>query len=207
VARIGHLIVSRSIVVVKVGGSLLDWPDLPTRLASYLESRRADRLVLVVGGGRFADVLRGLDAIHSIGEVRSHALSLRALDLSAHVLADLLPVSKVVEDFTQAADARALGRLPILAPRLFLGDDDRSSDPLPHAWMTTTDSIAARLAVRLDARELVLLKSTPLPPGVDRLEAARLGLVDEEFPRAAAGVPVVTFIHFRDRSSLPQVLE
>jgi 5-(aminomethyl)-3-furanmethanol phosphate kinase len=192
--------VSRSIVVVKVGGSLLDWPELPARLASYLESRRADRLVLVVGGGRFADVLRDLDAIHSLGEVRSHALALRVLDLSAHVLADLLPGLEVVDDVTQVADAWALGRVPILAPRLFLHVDDRSPDPLPHAWSTTTDSIAARIALRMDACELVLLKSTPLPAGVDRREAARLGLVDEEFPRASEEVSVVSYCNLRASS-------
>jgi 5-(aminomethyl)-3-furanmethanol phosphate kinase len=191
---------SPPIVVVKVGGSLLDWHELPTRLASYLESRPADRVVLVVGGGRFADVLRDLDAIYSIGEVRSHALALRVLDFSAHVLADLLPGSKVVDNLTRLADAWELGRVPILAPRLFLDDDDRSPDPLPHAWSTTTDSIAARIAVRLGARELALLKSTSLPDGADRVEAARLGLVDEEFPRAAEEVSVVSYCNLRASS-------
>jgi 5-(aminomethyl)-3-furanmethanol phosphate kinase len=198
---------SRPIIVIKVGGSLLDWPELPDRLSSYLEGRRGDRLVLIVGGGRFADVLRDLDACHKLGEIRSHALALRVLDLTAHLVAELLPGSEVVEDLNQLPDAWTRGRLPILAPRLFLDQDDRSSNPLPHAWSTTTDAIAARLAVRLGAQELALLKSTPLPSGIRQREAARLGLVDEEFPRVAKGVPIVTFINFRDYSMLPHILE
>ena len=67
---------------------------------------------------------------------------------------------------------------PILAPRRFLDVDDRSPDPLPHAWTTTTDAIAARLAVRLGASELVLLKSASIPPGLDLEAASRIGLVD-----------------------------
>jgi 5-(aminomethyl)-3-furanmethanol phosphate kinase len=193
--------VTRPIVVVKVGGSLLDWPELPARLVSYLEGRRGDRPVLVAGGGAFADTLRDLDACHSLGEARSHALALRVLDLSAHVLADLLPGSKLVDGLAAIHDAWAIERLPILAPRRFLDDDDRSPDPLPHTWATTTDAIAARLAVRLGARGLALLKSTPLPEGINRQEAARLGLVDEEFPRAADGVPGVTFVNLRDQST------
>ena len=185
-------------VVVKVGGSLLDWPELPARLSAYLEGRRGDRIVLVAGGGRFADALRDLDRGHAIGEARSHALALRVLDVTAHLLAALLPGSCVIDDLAGLDPAWSGGRLPILAPRRFLDDDDRSPDPLPHAWTTTTDSIAARLAVRLDVRELALLKSAPLPSGCDRDQAAHLGLVDPEFPRASEGVGLVTFRNLRE---------
>jgi aspartokinase-like uncharacterized kinase len=184
-------------VVVKVGGSLLDWPGLPVRLVEYLASRRRDRPVLIVGGGRFADALRELDAVHALGEARSHALALRVLDLTSRVLVELVPGLVLVETLGALPDAWSQGRVPVLAPRWFLDDDDRSPDPLPHAWTTTTDAIAARVAARLGARELVLLKSTPPPPSCDRAEAARLGLVDPEFPRASEGVPVVVYTHLR----------
>ena len=185
-------------VVVKVGGSLLDWPELPGRLSAYLESRRADRLVLIVGGGRFADALRALDALQGLGEARSHALALRVLDLTAHLLASLLPGLATVDDLDGLPSAWSSGLVPVLAPRRFLDADDRSPVPLPHAWTTTTDAIAARLAVRLEAEELVLLKSTTPPPSCDRVEAARLGLVDPEFPRASKGVPTVSFRNLRE---------
>ncbi|AMV36864.1 hypothetical protein [Planctomyces sp. SH-PL62] len=43
----------RPIVVVKVGGSLLDWTPLIARLEKYLtQSVRDARVVLIVGGGR-----------------------------------------------------------------------------------------------------------------------------------------------------------
>jgi 5-(aminomethyl)-3-furanmethanol phosphate kinase len=188
----------KPLVVVKVGGSLLDWPDLPDRFSSCLEDRRADRLVVIVGGGRIADVLRDLDACHSLGEARSHALALNVLDITARVFAELVPGLEVVEALDYLPDAWSRGMVPVLAPRRFLEADDRSPDPLPHAWTTTSDAIAARVADRLGAGELILLKSTPLPPGCDRAEAARLGLVDPEFPRVSQGVPVVTYLNLRD---------
>ncbi len=184
-------------VVIKVGGSLLDWPGLPDRLAAYIEARRADRLVLVVGGGRFANALRHLDSTHSLGEARSHQLALRVLDVTALVLATMVPGLVVVDEIQGISDAWSRGVVPVLAPRRFLDDDDRSPDPLPHSWSTTTDSIAARIAVRLGAGELVLLKSAHLPQGCNRSDAARLGLVDPEFPGASAGIPVVTFHRIR----------
>jgi 5-(aminomethyl)-3-furanmethanol phosphate kinase len=185
-------------VVVKVGGSLLDWPEFPASLAAYLARRAAERLVLVVGGGRFADALRHLDSTHALGEARSHALALHVLGLTARVVADLVPGLEVVEELEGLPSAWSRGMVPVLAPRRFLDDDDRSPDPLPHAWTTTTDSIAARVAVRVGAGELVLLKSADLPEGCNLAEAPRLGLLDPEFPRASEGVPLVTYRNLRD---------
>ncbi len=185
------------IVVLKVGGSLLDWPDLPDRLSAYLRGRPEIRPVLVVGGGRFADALRDLDRRHAIGEARAHALALRVLDLTAHVLADLVPGLAAVDAIADLDRAWSRTLAPVLAPRKFLDRDDRSPGPLPHAWSTTTDAIAARLAVRLQARELVLLKSADCPPGATIAEAASLGLVDAEFARAASTIPTVAYSNLR----------
>ena len=192
--------------VVKVGGSLLGWPGLPGRLAAYLESRAADRLVLVVGGGPFADAVRELDARHGLGEERSHALALRALDLTAQALGALMPDLRVIEDPVELHLAWHLGLVPVLAPREFLEADDRGADPLPHSWATTTDSIAARLADRLGARELVLLKSASLPDGADLGEATRLGLVDPEFARASARLGLVLYRDLRDPRGSAKIL-
>jgi 5-(aminomethyl)-3-furanmethanol phosphate kinase len=185
--------------VVKIGGSLLDWPPLPDRLASYLRGRRDDRLIVIVGGGRVADVVRGLDRVHGLGDVRAHRLALRALDLTAHLLAALVPGCEVVDRLDALAGPWERGRIPVLAPRRFLDEDDAASpDPLRASWDVTTDSIAARVAVHMAAEELALLKSAPLPPGADRRDAARLGLVDPAFPDESRRIGRVTYLNLRD---------
>ena len=196
------------LVVAKLGGSLLDRPEWPDRLRAYLRSRPGDRVVLVVGGGRFADALRDLDRIHALGEGVSHALALRVLDVTARLAAALLPGVPVLAD--PADLATTPGPLAILAPRRLLDLDDRTSpDPLPHAWATTTDSIAARVAARLGAAELVLLKSCPLPPAVATWdEATAVGLVDPVFPRVLPAGLRVTWVDLRAVPALPeQVVE
>lgn len=191
--------------VVKVGGSLLDWPELPERLADDL-SRRPGPLILVVGGGRAADYVRHLDRAHGLGEERSHRLALRALDLTACIVAELLGLD-VAEEVAELTDRAATAGPILLAPRRFLDDEDRtSSAPLPHDWRVTTDSIAARLAERLRASQLVLLKSVGLPRGVHRAEAARLGLVDPAFPAVAAQVARVRFRNLRDPAGADDLL-
>ena len=186
-------------VVVKVGGSLLDWPLLPRRLGEYLDRRAGDRLVVVVGGGAAGDWVRTLDEIHGLGDDKAHALALRALEFSAYALSALIPDLEVVDVSPSFDPCWRMGKIPLLSPRVFLDGDDRESpDPLPHSWAATTDAIAARLAVRLGARELVLLKSAPLPIGADRAEAARLGLVDRAFLAASETLPLVRYVHLRD---------
>jgi aspartokinase-like uncharacterized kinase len=190
------------LAVVKVGGSLLDWPPLPTRLSSYLGERSCERLLLIVGGGRMADAVRGLDTAHGLGDERSHWLALRALDLTAHCLAAIVSGVAVVDDPGGCHRAWDAGHVPVLAPRRFLEADDRTAaEPLEHSWVVTSDSIAARVAQRWGASELVLLKSAKLPAHTDRDEAARLGLVDRAFPGVSRRLVRVTYVDFRTPGS------
>lgn len=195
--------------VVKVGGSLLDWPELPARLARDL-TERPGPLVLVVGGGGAADFVRRQDRIFQLGEERSHRLALHALDLTTQLVAELIDAVEVVDRLGALAACWAAGRTPILAPRRFLDEDEAgafgAADPLPHTWGTTTDSIAARVADRLGGADLVLLKSVSLPDGVDRAAAARLGLVDPVFPMAARRLARVSFRNIRDPLGLDRIL-
>ena len=117
------------------------------------------------------------------------------------MLQSLLPGSCIVaapEELQAAWDRR---EMPILSPRRFLEVlDDPHADRLPASWDVTTDSIAARIATRLGADRLVLLKSAVLPEGTDRESAARLGLVDPMFPRVARPLERVEWVSFREDS-------
>jgi hypothetical protein len=61
----------------------------------------------------------------------------------------------------------------------------------------TSDAIAARIAVYLQARSLVLLKSASLPQGVTLEDAARMGLVDSVLPSVARSISQVEYINLR----------
>ncbi|MCA1686390.1 MAG: uridylate kinase [Planctomycetia bacterium] len=185
-------------VVIKVGGSLLGWTEFPARLRAYLDDSASDRILLIVGGGRAADFVRELDSVHGIGEKRSHGLALRALDLTAHAAAALVPGLTVVTRPDDRFRAWERGLVPVLAPRWFLENVDRpSGTPLPESWAVTTDSIAARVAVTLGAEELRLLKSVGLGGVSDRAEAASRGLVDPEFPECSSPLRRLAVVNLR----------
>lgn len=186
---------------MKVGGSLLDWPGFPRRLDELVRECRSEgaRVALVAGGGPLADWVREADRRFGLGEEVSHHLAIRSLDLSAYALAAIVRVLplRVVEYSDALRHAWHAGEVPILLARTFLDEDERSSaDPLPHTWEVTSDSIAARLAVRLGA-ELWLLKSADFPESGDLAEAASLGLVDPAFPATARSLGRVLAFNLR----------
>lgn len=186
--------------VVKVGGSLLDLPGLPQRLRCCLaEPPHTGPTVLLAGGGEFCDSVRRLDGRFGLGDEVSHGLCLQLLDVTASVLARLLPESVLFRDWTALEQhlSRPEGGWCVLAPCAFLQhcEPHLPGRRLTRDWQSTSDSIAARLAEVLHG-ELLLLKSADPPPGGWR-ELAEAGYVDHHFPLAAAGLPRVGLRNLR----------
>jgi aspartokinase-like uncharacterized kinase len=198
--------------VAKVGGSLFDYEDLVPSLRKWLALQPPLATVLIAGGGPFADAIRAVDARFGLGEEASHWLCVRALGVSARLLAALLPEAKfagegvgsLVRRLETVAMKAALGESDsrpfyVLDPETFLcSEEPLLANPLPHTWSVTSDSIAARLAEALGAQELVLLKSSFGFAVSDIHAAAEAGFVDAEFPRAAATLQRVRAVNLRD---------
>jgi len=182
-------------VVVKVGGSLLDWPELSNRLQRYLATLPGTNILLIPGGGPTADVIRQFDQCHSLGEEESHWLALRSLALNARVLQRLLPGSQVVDGLNAARSCWRRGTTPILDMYFFCRGDEGRPDHLPHVWQVTSDSLAARVAIVANATQLVLLKSKDPPAGDNWDEAAKAEYVDSWFTNTiqSAGFSVQPF--------------
>lgn len=175
-----------SLLVVKVGGSLYDLPDLAVRLNDWLGQVDSRRTLLIPGGGAPADAIRTLDEAHRLGEEASHWLALRALSLNAHFLAQLLPDAQVLPRPPDHSDA---ARHFILDPLPFFQEDERHPQRLPHHWTVTSDSLAVRVALRASADALVLLKSVSWPTAGDWARATYEGVVDAFFAEALRRVP------------------
>jgi aspartokinase-like uncharacterized kinase len=170
-------------MVVKVGGSLFDLPDLGSRLRAWLTGQPTRRMVLVPGGGAAADLVRMAAVSDALHETTCHWLALSAMEFMGHILLARLQLrGALIEDIAGREDAWRQGLIPVLGMYGFASKDELSSDHLPHSWAATSDSFAARAAVVADIPELVLLKSCDLPTGCDWVEAARRGIVDALFP-------------------------
>jgi aspartokinase-like uncharacterized kinase len=181
------------VIVAKVGGSLYDLDDLGPRLWGWL-CETDGPVVLVAGGGPTADLVRGLDRRHRLGDAVAHDLALRAMTLNAHFLAAVLGAAGAGP--VPVCDPPA-GRLALLDAHAFWLRDRA----LPESWDATSDALAARAAAVLEADELVLLKSVSLPEPVDWDAAARAGHVDLLFSGLARALPRVRVVNLRAGSA------
>ncbi len=138
-------------LIVKIGGGLLRDEGLEglRRACAEVSALAADRRVLVVpGGGPFADAVRAVDARVGLGDDVAHRLALQAMDQLGALLAPMLPGAELLTDLVAP---RALGMLAV-APA-FAGRPE-----IPASWAVTSDSLAVLAAAAIGAEEAVLLK-------------------------------------------------
>lgn len=150
--------------VIKVGGALIRDRASFGLLVGALESlaerpQHGPPLLIVPGGGPFADAVRVVDEQLGAGDEASHWMAILGMDQHAHLLAEGTGGADLVETMDEARSAYEDGRLPVLAPYRWL----RARDPLPHSWAVTSDSIAAWIAIEVGAAELLLLKPVDGP--------------------------------------------
>ena len=140
-------------MVVKVGGGLLATDGALDQVCATLGAA-AGPLVVVPGGGPFADAVRTFDRRVGLSADAAHWMALLAMDQYAHVLAERIAGAELAEDSAGIAAVLARRHAAVLAPFRWL----RNADVLPHGWEATSDSVAAFLAGALDAARLVLVK-------------------------------------------------
>jgi aspartokinase-like uncharacterized kinase len=183
------------IVVVKVGGSLLERPDLMRALRAWLRGLDpTSHQVLVVGGGPAVDGLRRLHDILALKDQDTHWQAIRMMELAGRSVGSRSPWPTLDDWDHLVHRCGSPGTTQFLAESFL-----RRVEPmlpgtrLQVGWQVTSDSIAARIAVCLGAKGLVLLKSRPASwlEQLDWHVAARQGLVDEFFPHLATSLAQV----------------
>ena len=163
----GDQMANADLIVVKIGGSLFDWPSLRPALRKWIATFKSESLLLIAGGGHSADAVRMYDQIHQLGEEASHWLALHSMAVTAEIL------KRFVFD---------LPRVTVLDALAFCENEH----DLPHSWNVTSDSIAAKVAEVRHAKRLILLKSVDMPPEKTWNELAEMDIVDHYFPTIAS---------------------
>jgi 5-(aminomethyl)-3-furanmethanol phosphate kinase len=169
---------AQRLVVVKLGGSYAFSPHLKHWLAALATC--AGRVVIVPGGGPFADAVRHAQPRMGFDDHTAHHMALLAMWQYGCAIAGLGEGYAVAASLAAIRRAARAGQVPVWSPVATLA---RSSE-LPHSWEATADSIAAWLAHRIGARRLLLIKQvapTTQPVSLDDLVAG--GVVDPVLPR------------------------
>ncbi|MEM2933921.1 MAG: amino acid kinase [Methanocellales archaeon] len=139
--------------VIKIGGSLMNYPRKLKQLCMEIEKLSAyHKLLIIPGGGSFADHIRNLDSSFQLSPTISHKMALLAMDQYGLFLSQFLTNAAIVQRIDQARKER----YAILLPSQSLLKV--SEKILPHSWDVTSDSIACYIAMKIKASKLILVK-------------------------------------------------
>ena len=199
------------LTVVKVGGGLGRDDALKGLCTTLGALGERHPLLVVPGGGDFADAVRDADRRFGLSAETSHRMAILGMEQFGWLLSELIPGAERCADLARVGAGRTTVLLPAALPL----------DTLPASWQVTSDSIAAWVAVQLGAERLVLIKQVdglfadwpatgePLAHlSVAELAQLRPGGVDEYLPVVLEGARFETWvIGGRDGARLNELLE
>jgi len=132
-------------IVVKLGGSVMKYShSLVDSLLKFFErSNDNDHSILIVpGGGVFADSIRTISEKYEIGDGAAHWMAILSMEQYAHYIIDKTGVNSV-ENINEVP-----GGVSLLLPYKML----RENDKLAHSWNVTSDTIGAWIARETGSR-------------------------------------------------------
>lgn len=136
--------------VLKVGGSLAEDATSLRRLCQELSVlAKSHRILVVPGGGEFADTIRKVDKSYGLSDWAAHRMAILAMDQYGLLLSDIIPDSYV----SYSVEENKKRKLQILLPSRFMFQED----PLENSWDVTSDTITAYIGTRLHAKKLILV--------------------------------------------------
>lgn len=175
-------------LIVKLGGSLAGSAELAAWIAAL--DRYTAPLLIVPGGGVFADTVRAAQKTLAFDDTAAHHMALVAMQQYGIALAALWP--RLTGVATPAAIRRALRlhHVPCWNPVPMA-----LAAPLPKSWDVTSDTLAAWLAGSLKAAQLLLIKSRDPQVSFETVaDLAAVDLVDPLFPHYAAASGATVFV-------------
>ena len=169
--------------VVKLGGSLANSEELP-RWLEVIATAGAGKVVLVPGGGPWANEVREAQKREGFDDRVAHRKALRAMEQYGRVLAAKRSGLVAAESMVAIREVLRSGQVPVWMPYEMV-IADRS---IPESWDVTSDSLAAWLAGKLNASTLLLVKSFAITePQSSIEEMVRRGWLDPSFPLFTSG--------------------
>lgn len=164
-------------LVVKLGGSTAGHEEMQRWIDALASA--AFPLVIVPGGGPFADQVRISQKRLNYSDEAAHAMAILAMDQFGIAIAERHMRLRTAQSIAEIGEMLNGGLIPVWLPsRLAIDAVD-----IPATWAVTSDSLSAWLAVKLQADTVLLIKQTDEDQhysGIADLVVA--GIVDSMLP-------------------------
>jgi dihydroneopterin aldolase len=136
-------------------------------------------LVVVPGGGPFADTVREAQRDMGFSDAVAHKMAILAMEQFACVILDRDGRFVPARSLQEIGAVLARGRVPVWLPSALA----LSAPEIPQSWGVTSDSLAAWLAGKLGAETLLLIKQTDDFSADDDVASLSVrGVVDAALP-------------------------
>ena len=141
--------------VIKIGGSLLNDSAILKKLSSSLnEFAKLRSVILVPGGGAFADQVRKYHKLYDFSDSVAHKMALITEDIVGILIGEYLKDGILLDNIDEISHILKQSKIPIFLPSKYILE----LDELPHSWDVTSDSIAVYLAHKLHSHTVILVK-------------------------------------------------
>ena len=161
--------------VVKLGGSSIGSPHLRRWIAAI---EQADApLVVVPGGGPFAEVGRRFQVRLGFDDRAAHEMATLAMEQFGCALANLSERLVGARSMEAIGVAHEAGRIPVWLPHdMVMADPD-----IPQDWSVTSDALSAWLAGQFEEANLCLVKLIDVPANSNLDALTGASIVDDSF--------------------------
>ena len=173
-------------IVLKLGGSLLSSPAL-TQYLRLASEKGHGQLVIVPGGGVFADQVRTTQKQWQYDDKTAHSMAILAMQQMALLLQGLCPDLVLVDKVTAIHAALQRQHVVVWSPLL----TELDAAGVSASWDVTSDSLAAWLAIQLSVSKLILVKSASIPDNSSLEQLTHAGIIDKAFTRLVHNKPLM----------------
>jgi dihydroneopterin aldolase len=177
-----------TLTVVKVGGSFAHYRRL-AELASALAGG-GGRVVVVPGGGPFADCVRKEQPRIGFDDRAAHRMALLAMAEFGYALASLSPMLVPAPSLAAVRDIVGERAVPVWLPFELL----ESRADVPENWHLTSDSLSVWLCRRIAAGRLIFLKRAAPPAEPSLSDLSTRGILDPLVVGFLAGAEIETWL-------------
>lgn len=151
------MLANKQIQIFKIGGKILEnekhLDNVLYQLKVLHEKFTIKNIILIPGGGSFANFIRVLDENMNLGEELSHWMAIYSMEFNGMRICGKYKYLTPIRNFKKIK--KKTGSLfSVFLPYNFL----KINDELPHKWEVTSDSISLFLAYKLNLEYCFLIK-------------------------------------------------
>lgn len=163
--------------VIKLGGSLISDVSTLTHCLQNIKNHSQENIVIVPGGGVFADQVRHTQKQWGFDEQTAHDMALLAMQQMALLFKSINNSFIIADTVFAVQQAWHKHAVVIWSP----GIKELYASSVKASWDVSSDSLAAWLANQLNIQELILVKSAVIPLSYNIQALQKQGVIDKAF--------------------------